>query len=87
MFSQHICDSRVFYADPDPTVCACLYVGDQNAYATYRKHAFEKQLASVQTMTANAMAMSWDWGPGAAGRTAGIISPQARAHSFGGCEW
>ena len=61
MFSQQIRDSRVFYAYPDPTVCACLYVGDQNAYA-YRKHAFEKQLAGVQTMTANAMAMSWDWG-------------------------
>ena len=63
MFSQQIRDSRVFYAYRDPTVCACLYVGDQNAYATCRKHAFEKQLASGRTMTANAMAMSCDWGP------------------------
>ena len=63
MFSQQIRDSRVVYAYRDPTVCACLYVGDQNAYATYRKYAFEKQLASEQAMTANEMAMSWDWGP------------------------
>ena len=27
-------DGRVFYVYPDPTVCVCLYVGDQNAYAT-----------------------------------------------------
>ena len=26
-------------------------------------YAFEKQLASEQAMTANEMAMSWDWGP------------------------
>jgi len=63
MFSRQIRDGRVFYVYPDPTVCGCLYVGDQNAYATYRKYAFEKQLASEQAMTANEMAMSWDWGP------------------------
>ena len=57
-------DGRVFYVYPDPTVCVCLYVGDQNAYATYRKNVFEQNLADEQAMTAQTMAMNdWDWGP------------------------
>lgn len=63
-FSRQIRDGRVFYVYPDPTVCVCLYVGDQNAYATYRKNMFSKQLADEQQMTAQEMEMnSFDWGP------------------------
>ena len=63
-FSRQIRDGRVFYVYPDPTVCVCLYVGDQNAYATYRKNMFDKQLADEQQMTAQDMEMySFDWGP------------------------
>ncbi|MBI2739324.1 MAG: hypothetical protein HYX38_22620 [Rhodospirillales bacterium] len=63
-FSRQIRDGRVFYVYPDPTVCVCLYVGDQNAYALYRKNMFDKQLADEQQMTAQEMDMySWDWGP------------------------
>ena len=63
-FSRQIRDGRVFYVYPDPTVCVCLYVGDQNAYAAYRKNMFDKQLADEQQMTAQEMEMySWDWGP------------------------
>ena len=62
-FSRQIRDGRVFYVYPDPTVCACLYVGDQAAYARYQKDVFEKQLANEQAMTATDMAMTWDWGP------------------------
>jgi hypothetical protein len=63
-FARQIKDGRVFYVYPDPTVCVCLYVGDQNAYATYRKNMFDKQLADEQQMTAQDMEMySFDWGP------------------------
>ena len=63
-FSRQIRDGRVFYIYPDPTVCVCLYVGDQNAYALYRKNMFDKQLADEQQMTAQEMDMySMDWGP------------------------
>ena len=63
-FSRELRDGRVFYVYPDPTVCGCLYVGDQNAYAAYRKNMFDKQLADEQQMTAQEMEMySWDWGP------------------------
>ena len=62
--SRQVRDGRVFYIYPDPTVCVCLYVGDQQAYTTYRKYMLEKQLADENAMTANEMAMdSWDWGP------------------------
>jgi len=63
-FSREIRDGRVFYAYPDPTVCNCLYVGDQKAYGNYRANVFAKNLADEQAMTANEMSMaSWDWGP------------------------
>src|ERR1044072_94536 len=64
-FARKIGEGRVFYVYPDPTVCVCLYVGDQNAYAAYRKNMFDKQLADEQQMTAQEMEMySWDGGPG-----------------------
>jgi len=44
-------------------VRACLYVGNQAAFAAYQKYVFEKQLANEQAMTATDMAMTWDWGP------------------------
>ncbi len=63
-FSRQIRDGRVFYVYPDPSVCACLYVGDQTAYGTYRANVFQKNLADERAMTANEMSMySWDWGP------------------------
>jgi hypothetical protein len=63
-FSRQIRNGQVFYVYPDPTVCVCLYVGDQNAYANYRKNMFDKQLADENAMTAQEMEMySWDWGP------------------------
>jgi hypothetical protein len=64
-FAREIKDGRVFYVYPDPTVCVCLYVGDQNAYANYRKNMISKQLADEQQMTAQTMEMynNWDWGP------------------------
>ena len=63
-FSRQIRDGRLFYVYPDPTVCVCLYVGDQKAYATYRQNVFQQNLADEQAMTAETMAMNdWDWGP------------------------
>ena len=34
-FSREIKNGQVFYVYPDPTVCVCLYVGSQAAYARY----------------------------------------------------
>ena len=39
---------RTLYLYADPTVCGCIYVGDQNAYNQYRQ-----QMAARQTATDN----------------------------------
>lgn len=39
-----------FYADP--SVCGCLYYGDQDAYQNYRQMVFQQNLANEQEMAA-----------------------------------
>jgi hypothetical protein len=63
-FSREIKNGQVFYVYPDPTVCVCLYVGNQAAYGKYQANVFQKNIADEQQMTANINSMNdWDWGP------------------------
>jgi hypothetical protein len=62
-FSQETRDGRTFYVYPDPTVCGCLYVGDQKAYGTYNFNLLQKNLADQRAEAANAMVATMDWGP------------------------
>jgi len=63
-FIREIKNGQVRYAYADPTICGCLYVGDQAAFGTYRQNVFNKNIANEQLMAANDYAMaSWDWGP------------------------
>ena len=63
-FIREIKNGQVRYAYADPTVCGCLYVGDQAAFGTYRQNVFNQNIANEQLMAANDYAMaSWDWGP------------------------
>ena len=63
-FSREVKNGQVFYVYPDPTVCVCLYVGNQAAYGRYQANVFQKNLADEQQMTANINSMNdWDWGP------------------------
>lgn len=49
----------------DPTICDCLYLGDQAAYDRYRANVFAKNLANEQAMTAQINEMNWSpWGYG-----------------------
>ena len=55
----------VIYTYADPTICDCLYVGNQAAYDRYRSEVFAKNLANEQQMTAQINEMNWGpWGPG-----------------------
>ena len=47
-FTRQIRNGQVFYVYADPTVCVCVYVGDQTAYGTFRKNMFDKQVADEQ---------------------------------------
>jgi hypothetical protein len=45
-FVQRTINGRTTYLYGDPTLCGCIYVGDQNAYDRYRQ-----QMAARQTAT------------------------------------
>ncbi len=58
-------NNAVVYTYADPTICGCLYVGNQAAYDRYRANVFQKNLADEQAMTAQIYEMNWGpWGPG-----------------------
>ena len=60
-------DGNVVYRYADPYSCDCLYVGDQQAYAEYKRLALKKQVAEERLEAAEAeesAAMDWGlWGP------------------------
>jgi hypothetical protein len=63
-FVREVKNGQVRYAYADPTICNCLYVGDQAAYGRFRQNVFDKKIANEQVMAANDYAMaSYDWGP------------------------
>jgi len=61
-------DGKLLTVYADPTVCGCLYVGDQAAYQAYRREVFQKQLADENRLSAMeddnaAMMNTWPWEP------------------------
>jgi hypothetical protein len=55
---------KVIYVYADPTICGCLYFGNQAAYGRYRESVFQKRLADEKQMTAETnQNIDWDpWG-------------------------
>jgi hypothetical protein len=64
-FARQVRNNAVIFTYADPTICDCLYVGNQAAYDRYRQEVFAKNIANEQQMTAEAYQMQWGpWGPG-----------------------
>jgi hypothetical protein len=65
-FVRQVRGDKVTYSYADPTICGCLYVGDQAAYGRYRENVFQRHLADEQRMTAEMnQDLDWGlWGPG-----------------------
>jgi hypothetical protein len=64
-FVHQVRNNAVIYTYADPTICDCLYVGNQVAYDHYRQDVFVKHVADEQQMTAQINQMDWGpWGPG-----------------------
>ena len=64
-FVQQVRNNKVIFTYADPTICDCMYVGDQKAYDRYRQDVFVKNIANEQEMTAQMAQMDWGgWGPG-----------------------
>ena len=47
-------DGNIVYRYADPYSCDCLYVGDQQAYAEYKRLALQKQIADERFEAAEA---------------------------------
>lgn len=73
-FVHEVRNGRPIWLYADPTICGCLYVGDDAAYQRFRQMVFQKQLADEQSESAlmnqdaafeqNAALMNWGvWGP------------------------
>ena len=64
-FVHQVRNNAVIFTYADPTICDCLYVGNQAAYDRYRRDVFAKNIANEQQMTAQINEMNWGpWGPG-----------------------
>jgi hypothetical protein len=64
-FARQVRNNAVIYTYADPTICDCLYVGNQAAYDHYRANVFQQNLANEQAFTAQVNEMNWGaWGPG-----------------------
>lgn len=64
-FVRQLRNNVVIYTYADPTICDCLYVGNQAAYDRYRQDVFAQNIANEQEMTAQMNSMDWGpWGPG-----------------------
>jgi hypothetical protein len=64
-FVHQVRNNAVVYTYADPTICDCLYVGNQAAYDRYRQNVFVQHIADEQQMTAQINEMNWGpWGPG-----------------------
>jgi hypothetical protein len=64
-FVHQVRNNMVIFTYADPTICDCLYIGNQAAYDRYRENVFVRNIANEQAMTAEINQMDMGpWGPG-----------------------
>ncbi|HVZ06850.1 hypothetical protein [Rhodopila sp.] len=67
-FIRQVRNDTVVYVYADPTVCMCIYIGNQAAYGSFREKVFARQITDEQAMTAQMNQMTaidfGPWGPG-----------------------
>lgn len=62
-FVRRIHGDTVSYVYADPTVCGCLYVGDQTAYGRYQAYQQQQNITDEQQMAAqDYQDAQWNWG-------------------------
>jgi hypothetical protein len=62
-FVQQNSGGNLVWLYADPTICQCVYFGDQTAWSNYRAMVFAKQLADERQMTAIMNQNAFDFGP------------------------
>ncbi len=62
-FIQQVQNGQPIWIYADPTICRCLYAGNQQAWQTYRQMVFQQNVANEQQMTAMmTQSMAFDYG-------------------------
>lgn len=52
----------VYYVYADPTVCRCIYFGDEESYREYRRLALDRRVSDQRAMKANPdQRVAFDW--------------------------
>ncbi len=54
---------RTVWVYPDPTICACLYIGNQAAYDAYVQRQRQRNQLDAATVTVPEQALGWDFAP------------------------
>jgi hypothetical protein len=62
-FVQQTNGGNAVWVYADPTICQCVYFGDQTAWSNYRAEVFAQHLADEQRMTAIMNQNAFDFGP------------------------
>ncbi len=66
-FVHQVRDNVVIFVYADPTICDCMYVGNQAVYDRYRQTVLARNIANeqqMQQMMADMNQMDWSpWGP------------------------
>ena len=58
-FVHQVRNNAVVFIYADPTICDCLYVGNQASYDRYRQQVFAQNMANEQQMTAEINELNW----------------------------
>jgi hypothetical protein len=61
--ARHVEGDRVGYVFADPTLCNCLFVGDEAAYSRYQQMLFQAHIANAQITAAQMNENAAMWGP------------------------
>jgi hypothetical protein len=65
---QKVKDGKVVFLYADPYACGCLYIGDENAWDSYKREQLQQNLITQERMNAEMnenAAWNWSmWGPG-----------------------
>jgi hypothetical protein len=53
---------KIVWVYSDPTMCGCLYVGNQAAYDAYSRSQYQRTQLDMRTVTAPPDNANWDFG-------------------------
>ncbi len=59
-FVRQLKDDKTVYVYGDPTICACVYFGSQQAYATYRSTVLARQVVTDDQVAASLEKQAFD---------------------------